>query len=114
MTGLPKEPFGAQGIRRFGYEILQASHSVMNLLYVAMQSYCMDLHAQSMDCPSQIAIYSYFAQLYVTIYRFVAQSMDCPPGTLRKLWIKQTRFCFVLRLLLISSHAKPASYIVAS
>ena len=102
MTGLPKELFGAQG--RFGYEILQASFS--NELVIATQS--MDLHAQSMHGLSFANSDRYFAQ----------QSIDLLPnpwivhalGTLRKLWIKQTRFCFVLRLLLISGHAKPASY----
>ena len=37
--------------------------------------------------------------------------MNCLLGTLRKVWIKQRRFCFVLRSLLIRGHAKLASYI---
>ena len=32
--------------------------------------------------------------------------MDCPLGTLHKVWIKQRRSCFVLRSLLIRVHTK--------
>ena len=40
----------------------------------------------------KVASDRYFAQQN---YRFIAQSMDSPLGILHKVWIKQTRSCFV-------------------